>query len=89
MYICTIVFGNSGRSWGKSDGDVGGIRIQYKIFVKITDSQKLFCSCFCIYKYTQKTIEGYLDSVQPLTFNTIKTELIMYAFHSSRYLQPK
>ena len=39
--------------------------------------------------YTQKTIEGYLDSVQSLTFNTIKTLLIMHAFHSSRYLQSK
>ena len=32
----------------------------------------------------RKTIEGYLDSVPSLTFNTIKTKLIMHAFHSSR-----
>ena len=35
----------------------------------------------------RKTIEGYLDSVPSLTLNTIKTKLIMHAFHSSRYLQ--
>ena len=34
----------------------------------------------------RKTIEGYVDSVPSLTFKTIKTKLIMYAFHSSRYL---
>ena len=37
----------------------------------------------------RKTIEGYLDSVPSLIFNTIKTKLIMHAFHSSRYLQQK
>ena len=37
----------------------------------------------------RKTIEGYLDSVPALTLNTIKTKLIMHAFHSSRYLQSK
>ena len=37
----------------------------------------------------RKTIEGYLDSVSSLTFNTIQTKLIMHAFHSSRYLQSK
>ena len=37
----------------------------------------------------RKTIEGYLDSIPSLTFNTIKTKLIMHAFHSSRYLQSK
>ena len=37
----------------------------------------------------RKTIEGYLDSVPSLTFNTIKTLLIMHAFHSSRHLQSK
>ena len=31
----------------------------------------------------RKLIEGYLDSVPSLTFNTIKTLLIMHAFHSS------
>ena len=36
----------------------------------------------------RKTIEGYLDSVPSLTSNTIKTCLIMHAFHSSRHLQP-
>ena len=35
----------------------------------------------------RKTIEGYLDSVPSLTFNTMKTKPIMHAFHSSRYLQ--
>ena len=30
----------------------------------------------------RKTIEGYLDSVPSLTFNTIKTLLIMHAIHS-------
>ena len=38
--------------------------------------------------YSEKTIGSYLDSVPSLTFNTIKTKLIMHAFHSSRYLQP-
>ena len=28
--------------------------------------------------YTQKTIEGHLDSISSLTFNTIKTKLIIY-----------
>ena len=37
----------------------------------------------------RKTIEGYLDSVSSLTFNTIKTLLLMHAFHSSRHLQSK
>ena len=37
----------------------------------------------------RKTIEGYLDSAPSLSFNTIKTLLIMYAFHSSRLLQSK
>ena len=37
----------------------------------------------------RKTIEGYLDSVPSLTSNTIKTLLIMHAFHSSRHLQSK
>ena len=37
----------------------------------------------------RKTIEGYLDSVPSLTFNTIKTLLIMHEFHSSRLLQSK
>ena len=36
-----------------------------------------------------KTIKGYLDSVPSLTSNTIKTLLIMHAFHSSRHLQSK
>ena len=35
----------------------------------------------------RKTIEGYLDSVPSLSFHTIETELLMNAFHSSRYLQ--
>ena len=37
----------------------------------------------------RKTIEGYLDPVPSLTFNTIKTLLCMHAFHSSRHLQSK
>ena len=37
----------------------------------------------------RRTIEGYLGSVLSLTFNTIKTKLIMPAFYSSRYLQSK
>ena len=37
----------------------------------------------------RKTIEGYLDSVSTLTFNTIITKPIMHAFHSSRYMQSK
>ena len=37
----------------------------------------------------RKTIEGYLDSVPSLTFNTIKTKLSMHAFHCSRYLKSK
>ena len=40
-------------------------------------------------KYTQKTIEDYLGSVPSLTFNTIKTKLMVHAFQSSRYLQSK
>ena len=41
------------------------------------------------YTILRKTIEGYLDSVSSLTFNTIKTLLIMHVFHSSRHLQSK
>ena len=37
----------------------------------------------------KKTIEGYLDSIPSLTFNTIKTKLNMHALHSSRYIQSK
>ena len=35
-----------------------------------------------IYYNLRKAIEGYLDSVPSLTFYTIKTKLIMHAFHS-------
>ena len=35
----------------------------------------------------RKTIEGYLNSVPYRTFNTIKTKLIVHAFHIARYLQ--
>ena len=31
----------------------------------------------------RKIIEGYLDLIPTLTFNTIKTKLIIQAFHSS------
>ena len=37
----------------------------------------------------RKKIEGYLDSISSLTFNTIKTKPIMHAFHSSTYMQSK
>ena len=37
----------------------------------------------------KKTIEGYLDLVPSLSFNTIKTKPFMRAFHSFRYLQSK
>ena len=37
----------------------------------------------------RKTIEGYFDSGPSLTFNTIKSKLIMQAFHSSINLQSK
>ena len=54
----------------------------------------LFCLVFAMSLYAsvyilRKTIEGYLDSIPSLTFNTIKTKLIMHTFHSSRYLQSK
>ena len=35
----------------------------------------------------RKTIEGYFDLFSSLLFNTIKSLLIMHAFHSSRHLQ--
>ena len=41
----------------------------------------------CLHDILRKTIEGYLDSVPSLTFNTIRTKLIMNAFYSSRCLQ--
>ena len=53
-------------------------RCSYRHYIRVTWQNIL-----------RKTIEGHLDSVQSLTFNTIKTELIMQAFHSSRYLQSK
>ena len=37
----------------------------------------------------RKTIEGYLGSAPSLTFNTIKTKIIINTFHSSRQLQSK
>ena len=59
----------------------------------VTNKYKLFLikelKRFCILNMLGKTIEGYLDSVPSLTFNTIKTKLIMHAFRSSRYLQLK
>ena len=45
--------------------------------------------CEASRKYTQKTIEGYLGSVPSLTFNTIKTKLIVPVFQRSRSLQSK
>ena len=42
-----------------------------------------------LHNILRKTIEGYFDSVPSLTFNAIKTKLIMHAFYSSRYLQSK
>ena len=44
---------------------------------------------FVLYDILRKTIEGYFDSVPSLTFNAIKTKLIMHAFYSSKYLQSK
>ena len=41
------------------------------------------------YNILRRTIERYLGSAPSLTFNTIKTKIIMHAFHSSRYLQSK
>ena len=35
------------------------------------------------------TIEGYLDSISSLAFNTIKIKLDIHAVHSSRYLQSR
>ena len=50
--------------------------------------QKMSYFWYMYSKYIpRKTIEGYLGSGSSLTFNTIKTKLIMHAFHSSRYLQ--
>ena len=52
--------------------------------------QGLYAVCSDKQKYIlRKTIEGYLDSVPSLTFNTIKKILIMHTFHSSIYLQSK
>ena len=47
-------------------------------------------SLLCIFEtILRKTIEGYLGLVPSLTFNTIKTKLIMITFHSSIYLKSK
>ena len=43
----------------------------------------------CSPNILRKTIEGYFDSVPSLTFNTVKSKLIMQAFHSSINLQSK
>ena len=43
--------------------------------------------CHIVGNILRKTIEGYLESVPSLTFITIKTKLIVHAFHSSIYLQ--
>ena len=45
--------------------------------------------CILWQNILRKTIEGYLESVSSLTFNTMKTLLIMHVFHSSRHLQSK
>ena len=45
--------------------------------------------CDIFYSILRKTNEGYLDLVPSLTFNTIKTLLIMHAFNSFRHLQSK
>ena len=37
----------------------------------------------------RKTIEGYLDSILSLSFNTIKTKLDMHVFNSFIYPQSK
>ena len=55
--------------------------LQFAAFLRIIKDQVL--------TILRKTIEGYLDSATSLSFNTIKTLLIMYAFHSSRLLQSK
>ena len=49
----------------------------------ITDAELVFSSIYIL----RKTIEGYLDSVPSLTFNTLKALIIMHAFHCSRHLQ--
>ena len=49
----------------------------------ITFSKKSFRNTISLSNILRKTIEGYLDSVPSLTFNTIKTKVIMHAFHSS------
>ena len=54
-----------------------------------TTEDKSTLQIFSICNILRKTIEGYLDLFPSLTFNTIKTTLIIHAFHSSRYLQPK
>ena len=63
------------------------IHVQYWIF---SDNHKLiFLVGTTPSNILRKTIEGYLDSVRSLTSNTIKTLLIMHAFHISRHLQSK
>ena len=41
----------------------------------------------CFYIYTQKTVEGYLDSIPSFKSNTIQTNQNMHTFHTSRCLQ--
>ena len=48
--------------------------------------QEICKTLICYHTILRKTIEGYLDSVPSLTFNTIKTLLTMHAFHISRHL---
>ena len=45
----------------------------------------VICNLLSVNLYSEKTIEGYLDSVPALPFNAIVTKLIMHEFHSSRY----
>ena len=51
-----------------------------------TSEIQKFKTCSLLENILRKTIEGYLHSVPSLTFNTIKTKLVMPAFHSSKYL---
>ena len=65
-----------------------GIRCKY-IIIAFGHAMINVNDTMLLYIILRKTIEGYLDSVQSLTFKTIKAKLIMHAFHSSRYLQSK
>ena len=87
-----ILYSNTANSRPKCHGFVphrsSFCNIALQNFVKVFNSGLIYTT-HLTHNILRKRIEGYSRSVPSLTFNTIKTKIIMHAFHSSRYLQSK